>query len=109
MEWVVKKYKINKQTTYLLLYYQEINMVHKQKKNKEKMRKKKLLLHGKSKTNLLTLTNKQTKNHQNTYTFTTNKKKTKNSECGHQRWPTPAPSFLSQHTFTLNSQTHRKP
>lgn len=40
MEWVVKKYKINKQTTYLLLYYQEINMVHKQKKNKEKMRKR---------------------------------------------------------------------
>lgn len=36
-----KKYKINKQTTYLLLYYQEINMVHKQ--NKEKKNERTLL------------------------------------------------------------------
>lgn len=36
MEWVVKKYKINKQTIYLLLYYQEINMVHKQTKQRDK-------------------------------------------------------------------------
>lgn len=35
-----KKYKINKQTTYLLLYYQEINMVHKQNKEKKKMKEK---------------------------------------------------------------------
>lgn len=42
-----KKYKINKQTTYLLLYYQEINMVHKQ--NKEKKMKEKNFYYTKKK------------------------------------------------------------
>uniref|UniRef100_A0A8D8A429 (northern house mosquito) hypothetical protein n=1 Tax=Culex pipiens TaxID=7175 RepID=A0A8D8A429_CULPI len=101
MEWVVKKYKINKQTTYLLLYYQEINMVHKQKKNKEKMRKKKLLLHGKSKTNLLTLTNKNKKKITKTLTHsqqTKRKQKTPNAATrGGQR---------QRHLFSHNTHSH---
>lgn len=58
-----KKYKINKQTTYLLLYYQEINMVHKQ--NKEKKMKEKNFYYTKKKQNNPTHTNSQ------------------NSKCGH--------------------------
>lgn len=86
-----KKYKINKQTTYLLLYYQEINMVHKQNKEKTNERKKTFITREKKKQNNPTHTNSQ------------------NSECGHlfsHKHTTTHSHILKQNLTLTHSPTH---